>query len=76
MPKLPIVSGKQAVKIFEKIGYQVIRQKGSHIRMIHAFDKTKNPLTIPNHKVVGKGLLRRLLRDAEISVEKLIASLK
>ena len=76
MPKLPIVSGKQAIKIFEKIGYRITRQTGSHIRMHHLFDQTKNPLSVPKHKVLGKGLLRRLLRDSELSVEKFIELLK
>lgn len=67
MSKLPVISGKKAVKCFEKLDYVVVRQKGSHIRMWHT-DKNKKPLTIPSHKVIGKGLLRKLLRDAEISV--------
>jgi len=45
VPKLPIISGQTAVKTFIKIGYQIIRQKGSHIRLHH---KTRRPLTIPN----------------------------
>ncbi|MCD6207284.1 MAG: hypothetical protein J7J06_04735 [Methanosarcinales archaeon] len=44
--------------------------QGSYIRMWHEFDKSKKPLTIPKHKVLGKGLLRKLVRDAEISVEE------
>ena len=47
-----------------------MRQKGSHIRVWHKSDRSKKPLTIPKHKVPGKGLLRKLLRDAEISVEE------
>ena len=69
MPKLPVISGSQAVRCFEKIGYQVVRQRGSHIRMHHKSDSTKQPLTIPRHKTIGKGLLRKLLRDAELTVE-------
>ncbi len=67
--KLPVVSGKDAVKAFGKFGYVVVRQTGSHIRMKHQSDRSKKPLTIPNHKVLGKGLLRKLLRDAEITLE-------
>jgi predicted RNA binding protein YcfA (HicA-like mRNA interferase family) len=67
MPKLPIVSGGEAVKIFCSMGYHVVRQRGSHIRLHHDF---KKPLTIPNHKVVSRGLLRTLIRDAGISVEE------
>ncbi|MBU4331747.1 type II toxin-antitoxin system HicA family toxin [Patescibacteria group bacterium] len=76
MPKLPVVSGKQATKVFEKVGYRITRQTGSHIRMHHNFDKTRNPLSIPNHKIIGKGLLRRLLRDAELPVAEFTNLLK
>ena len=72
MPKLPILSGDQAVRCFEKLGYHVVRQHGSHVRMQHKVDKNKKPLTIPRHKTLGKGLLRKLIRDADISIERLI----
>lgn len=67
MPKLPVISGEKAIKTFIKIGYKITRQKGSHIRLHHE-DRHKEPLTIPNHKVLDKGLLRRLLRDSRLSV--------
>ncbi|OGF63728.1 MAG: hypothetical protein A2Y62_03385 [Candidatus Fischerbacteria bacterium RBG_13_37_8] len=70
MPKLPSISGKQAINCFEKLGYKTIRQKGSHVRMHHPSDKTRKALTIPLHKKLGKGLLRKLIRDAEISIEE------
>ena len=70
MSRLLVVSGEKTVKCFEKLGYVVVRQKGSHIRMWHKSDRSKKPLTIPKHKVLGKGLLRKLLRDAEISIDE------
>lgn len=73
MVKLPSVSGKKTIKVFKKIGYQIIRKKGSHFRL-HC--PNKEPLTIPDHKVLGKGLLRRLLRDSEISIKEFIKLLK
>ncbi|MDP3883055.1 MAG: type II toxin-antitoxin system HicA family toxin [Candidatus Staskawiczbacteria bacterium] len=69
MAKLPIISGKIAVKVFLKIGYRVVRQKGSHIRLCH---ETRRPLTIPNHKILGKGLIRKLLRDSQLSLEEFL----
>ena len=39
--------------------------------MHHLFDKSKKPLTIPRHPILGKGLLRRLMRDAKINPEEL-----
>jgi predicted RNA binding protein YcfA (HicA-like mRNA interferase family) len=76
MPKLPVISGDKAVKFFEKIGYEVSRQKGSHMRLRHKFDQKKKPLTIPKHKELGTGLLRKILRDAEITLESFIEELK
>jgi len=72
MPKLPAVSGDQAIRCFEKLGYQKARQRGSHIRLIHLSDNTKKPITIPRHKVLGKGLLRKLIRDADIGIKDLL----
>jgi len=70
MFKIPSISGDKAVKAFQKIGYKVVRQRGSHIRMHHSFDNSKKPLTIPRHHILGKGLIRKLLRDAEISSDE------
>lgn len=69
MSKLPSISGDKAVKCFERLGYEVVRQRGSHIRLHH---KSKKPLSIPRHKTLGKGLLRKLMRDAEITIEDLL----
>ncbi len=73
MAKLPSISGKIAVRAFIKIGYAVIRQKGSHIRLLHV---QRKPLTIPNHKLLGKGLLRKILRDAQLPINDFVDLLK
>ena len=75
MPKLPSIPALKAIKCFEKIGYEVIRQRGSHVRLHHKIDKNKKPLTIPRHKTLGRGLFRKLLRDAQISIEDFISFL-
>lgn len=71
MPPLPAISWSEAVKCFEKIGYSVARQRGSHLRLIN-HDPHKKPLTIPRHPELGKGLLRKLIRDAEIAVDEFV----
>jgi len=73
MPKLPLVSGKTAIKAFNKMGYRTVRKRGSHFRLHHL---KRRPLTIPDCKVLSKGLLRKLLRDAELSVEEFTNLLK
>jgi len=50
MPKLPTISGDKAVKCFERLGYEVVRQKGSHIRLYHKHDKQKKRLLFPDIK--------------------------
>jgi len=69
MSKLPVVSGREAVKAFQKTGWYVARQgKGSHIIMKK--EGMITTLSIPDHKVLDRGLLRSLIRDALISVEE------
>ena len=71
MPKLPVISGREACKRFGTIGYTPVRQHGSHIRLIHA-NPSRAPLTIPDHPELGKGLLRKLIRDADITLEEFL----
>jgi len=73
MTKLPSVSGKKIIKAFKKDGYLVVRKRGSHFRLHH---KNKEPLTVPDHKNIGKGLLRKLLRDSDISIKEFIDLLR
>ena len=73
MSGLPIISGKTAVRLLNKLGYQIVRQRGSHIRLRHPF---KKQITITAHKDLGKGLLRKIIRDAEISIEEFVKRLK
>jgi predicted RNA binding protein YcfA (HicA-like mRNA interferase family) len=69
MLKLPAWPHGKVIRALEKLGYEIIRQKGSHIRMHHPY---KKPVTIPTHNPVAKGTLRKILRDAEISTQALI----
>ena len=68
MPKLPILSGKEIIKSLEKIGYRQVRQRGSHIRLSCP---GKRSVTVPDYKTISRGLLRKILRDAELSSEDL-----
>jgi len=69
MSELPILSGKEIIKVLSKAGYYVVRQRGSHIRL-HC--KEKKPITIPNYKSIDRSLLRKILRDAQISDEEFL----
>jgi predicted RNA binding protein YcfA (HicA-like mRNA interferase family) len=73
MPRLPKVSGRQAVAAFERAGFQVRRQRSSHIVMIKPdFPDT---LSVPDHGELRSGTLRALIRKAGLSVEEFLALL-
>ena len=65
------ISGKQAVKIFQKFGYELDHQTGSHMILYH---KIRPTLSIPNHKELAPGLLRGLIRKSGISVEEFLSA--
>lgn len=65
-PKLPQVSGQRLVKILERLGYQVIKQRGSHIRMRKVAVSGEHNITIPNHKSVAKGTLNDIVTKASL----------
>jgi predicted RNA binding protein YcfA (HicA-like mRNA interferase family) len=67
--KLSGISGKQAVKAFGHFGYEVDHQTGSHMILYHP---ERLPLSIPNHRELAPGLLRGLLRKAEIDVDEFL----
>jgi predicted RNA binding protein YcfA (HicA-like mRNA interferase family) len=75
-PKLPVVSGQKVVRALERIGYHVVRQRGSHIRLRDETEPSHLPVTVPDHKTVKPGLLRKILRDADLTTEEFIALLK
>ena len=70
-PKLPVVSGRHLVRILEHLGYERVRQRGSHIRLRHPTDLRRKPVTVPDHKELKRGLLHGILRDAMVSAEQL-----
>ena len=71
-PKLPVVSGRQVIRVLERLGYEVVRQRGSHIRLRDENDPEHLPVTVPNHKSLKPGLLRKILRDANLTVDEFV----
>jgi len=74
-PKLPVVSGEELMGALGKFGYVAVRQKGSHVRLPHPSDTQRLPVTVPLHKEIAFGTLRRILRDAGIGVDQLLSVL-
>ena len=54
---------------FRRLGYEVDRQKGSHIILRHSHPPHRR-LTVPDHREIAKGTLRALIREAGVTVEE------
>jgi predicted RNA binding protein YcfA (HicA-like mRNA interferase family) len=69
-PKLPHISGKEAVKAFQKAGFTEARQKGYHVYLF----KKGHPLalSVPQHKELAPGTLQSLVKKADLTIEEFI----
>jgi predicted RNA binding protein YcfA (HicA-like mRNA interferase family) len=72
MPDLPVVSGQRARRAFERLGWIFRRQTGSH--MILTKPGSIVSLSIPDHRELAPGTLRKLIRLAGVSIEQFCAA--
>ena len=73
MASLPVLGGREAVKVFEKFGWGVARQSSSHIILTKEGETVT--LSVPDHKEVAKGTLRGLIRAANLTVDEFVAAI-
>jgi predicted RNA binding protein YcfA (HicA-like mRNA interferase family) len=69
--RLPAISGKEAARAFEKIGYVLDHQTGSHLILRHV-DPPHRHLSVPDHRELAKGTLRGLIRDTGLTVDEFV----
>jgi len=74
MASLPVISGGEVVKVFERFSWTVARQTSSHIIMTQEGQIAS--LSIPNHKEVARGTPRSLIRSANLTVDEFTSRLK
>ncbi len=70
MSRLPRISGQQAVRAFEKAGWEIARRRGSHVVMTRP--GSIYTLSVPDHRELGPGILRSLIRKSGMSVEEFV----
>jgi predicted RNA binding protein YcfA (HicA-like mRNA interferase family) len=70
VPALPIISGEACVQALARLGYSVVGQKGSHVRL-HC--DGRGPVTVPLHRELKRGTLRSILRSVDVTVDEFIA---
>jgi predicted RNA binding protein YcfA (HicA-like mRNA interferase family) len=71
MTRLPVVSGWQCVKALQRAGFEISRQKGSHVKP----RRGERTVIVPNHKELDRGTLRGVLEQAGLTADEFIALL-
>lgn len=80
MQRLPVVSGGDLIRLLKKLGYQVLRQRGSHVRLVKTTRMGNHKITVPMHREIAKGTLNDILSRVSLwnnlSREELVDMLK
>ncbi len=66
MPRLPQISGRELIRLLESLGYENLRQRGSHVRLRRISAAGEHNVTVPDHKVMAKGTLNDMLTRVSI----------
>ncbi len=66
MRKLPVVSGEKLIKVLSRLGYEIIRQRGSHVRLRKSTAAGDHNITVPLHDELAKGTISDILSEVSI----------
>lgn len=66
-PRIPVVSGTEAVRALGRAGFDQVSQRGSHVKLRHSDGRTA---IIPLHRELAPGTLRSILRQARLSPDE------
>ena len=75
MSHLPILRPRELLKILKKLGFREVRQKGSHLFLEHPDGRT-TVVSIHEGEDIGRGLIRQILREIELTPEEFIRFFK
>lgn len=72
MPKLPVISAAEAIRALERLGFTIVRQRGSHI----VLRRDSSGCVVPNHRELKVGTLGGVLKQAGVSPDEFIKALR
>lgn len=73
MSKLPEISGRECAQVLQRAGFYFKRQTGSH--MVMRRDEPFAQVVVPDHRVLDRGTLRAIIRQAGLSVDDFLSLL-
>ena len=68
-PALPVVSGMEAARALEHVGFVRVAQRGSHLKLRHPDGRT---VILPMHRELARGTLRSILRQAGLEATEFV----
>jgi predicted RNA binding protein YcfA (HicA-like mRNA interferase family) len=74
-PKLPQVSGKETIRALQRLGFVIVRQRGSHVKLRKPTSDGEIDCVVPMHSKLAIGTLHSILRQARITSEEFIENL-
>ncbi len=74
MPQVPRLKGREIVRIFESLGWILVRQRGSHLILVR--EGHLATLSVPDHKEVAQGTLRSLIKAAGLTPAEFVDAWK
>jgi predicted RNA binding protein YcfA (HicA-like mRNA interferase family) len=75
MPKMPRISSREAIRALERLGFEQIRQTGSHVVMKRVTEAGEIGCVVPVHSELKVGTLNGILKQAQVTVEEFIDNL-
>ncbi|GAA6617612.1 type II toxin-antitoxin system HicA family toxin [Scytonema sp. NUACC26] len=75
MPKLPRISSREAIRVLERLGFEKVRQTGSHVVMKKETSDGKIGCVVPIHQELKVGTLKGILKQAQVTPEEFIENL-
>ena len=75
MPKLPRISSKETIRALERLGFEQVRQTGSHVVMKKETEEGEIGCVVPVHRELKIGTLSSILKQAQVTVEEFVERL-
>jgi predicted RNA binding protein YcfA (HicA-like mRNA interferase family) len=75
MPRMPRISSKKAIRALECLGFEQVRQTGSHVVMKKETEEGEIGCVVPLHRELKVGTLSSILKQAQIAIEEFVENL-
>jgi predicted RNA binding protein YcfA (HicA-like mRNA interferase family) len=76
LTKVPSLNYPEVIRAFQRAGWTLVRQKGSHIKLQREVEGSTLTIIVPAHKPIKRSTLATILKQADLSIEQFLALLR